>query len=223
MQNLQLHFSHRDPPDRPLAPGVHRLVRMANGIVDLSQEIQGVRLVAQLCIDRRGLWLQVADGIRGVHVNGRPVRSMAMLRAGDVVHADGVEFVLRTPRPPLQLPAEVADAEAPASDPRIVLRGIGGAYHGRSFTLDRPVLVGSAPDADIVVDDPAFAPRHARIERVGERVMLRVGRMRTLQKFASVHASATNHFNQERALYSRQNFKMNRAAALTEWRGLLAA
>ncbi len=173
MQNLQLHFSHRDPPDRPLAPGVHRLVRMANGIVDLSQEIQGVRLVAQLCIDRRGLWLQVADGIRGVHVNGRPVRSMAMLRAGDVVHADGVEFVLRTPRPPLQLPAEVADAEAPASDPRIVLRGIGGAYHGRSFTLDRPVLVGSAPDADIVVDDPAFAPRHARIERVGERVMLR--------------------------------------------------
>ena len=77
MQNLQIHFSHRDSPDRSLAPGVHRLVRMANGVVDLSQEVQGVRLVAQLCIDRRGVWLQVADGIRGVHVNGRPVRTMA--------------------------------------------------------------------------------------------------------------------------------------------------
>jgi putative transposase len=56
-----------------------------------------------------------------------------------------------------------------------------------------------------------------------ERAMLRFRRMRTLQKFASVHASVHNHFNQERALYSRQNFKARRAAALTEWRGLLAA
>ncbi len=173
MQNLQIHFSHRDSPDRSLAPGVHRLVRMANGVVDLSQEVQGVRLVAQLCIDRRGVWLQVADGIRGVHVNGRPVRTMAMLRSGDMVHADGVEFLLRTPRPPLQLPGETRDAGTSARDPRIVLRGVGGPHHGRSFTLDRPLIVGSAPDADIVIDDPGFAPRHARLERVGERVMLR--------------------------------------------------
>ncbi len=56
-----------------------------------------------------------------------------------------------------------------------------------------------------------------------ERAMLRFRRMRTLQTFASVHASIHNHFNHERALYSRQNFKTNRAAALAEWRGLLAA
>jgi putative transposase len=56
-----------------------------------------------------------------------------------------------------------------------------------------------------------------------ERAMLRFRRMQTLQKFASVHASVHNHFNQERAHYSRQNFKSNRAAALAEWRGLLAA
>ncbi len=56
-----------------------------------------------------------------------------------------------------------------------------------------------------------------------ERAMLRFRRMRSLQKFASVHASVHNHFNQERALCSRQNFKLNRAAALLEWRGLFAA
>jgi putative transposase len=44
-----------------------------------------------------------------------------------------------------------------------------------------------------------------------------------LQKFASVHASVHNHFDQERAHYSQQNFKANRAAALTEWRGFGAA
>ncbi len=56
-----------------------------------------------------------------------------------------------------------------------------------------------------------------------ERAMLRFRHMRSLQKFASIHASVSNHFNQERHLYSRQNFKANRAAALAEWRGLGAA
>jgi putative transposase len=53
-----------------------------------------------------------------------------------------------------------------------------------------------------------------------ERAMLRFRRMRTLQKFASVHASVFNHFYQERTLSSRTIFKQTRAAALAEWRGL---
>ena len=56
-----------------------------------------------------------------------------------------------------------------------------------------------------------------------ERAMLRFRQMRCLQKFATVHSSVHNHFNQERHLYSRENFKLNRAAALAEWRGLGAA
>lgn len=45
-------------------------------------------------------------------------------------------------------------------------------------------------------------------------------RFRSLQKFTAVHALVDNHFNQESALYSRVNFKINRAAALAEWRQL---
>jgi len=56
-----------------------------------------------------------------------------------------------------------------------------------------------------------------------ERAMLRFRRMRTLQKFSSVHSSVHNHFNQERHLYSRANFKLNRTAALAEWHQLSAA
>ena len=53
-----------------------------------------------------------------------------------------------------------------------------------------------------------------------ERAMLRFRHMRCLQKFASVHASVYNHFNQERSLSSRDIFKLKRTAALKEWRGL---
>ena len=56
-----------------------------------------------------------------------------------------------------------------------------------------------------------------------ERAMQRFRRMRSLQKFASVHSSVHNHFNLERHLYSRANFKLNRTAALSEWRQLCAS
>ena len=53
-----------------------------------------------------------------------------------------------------------------------------------------------------------------------ERAMLRFRQMRCLQKFAAIHSSVHNHFNQERHHYSRGNFKTLRAAALAEWRQL---
>ena len=53
-----------------------------------------------------------------------------------------------------------------------------------------------------------------------ERAMLRFRRMKTLQKFASVHASLHNHFSQERHLIDRQTYKQRRSAALAEWQSL---
>ena len=53
-----------------------------------------------------------------------------------------------------------------------------------------------------------------------ERAVLRLRRTRTLQKFVSVQSAVHNHFNQERHPYSRENFKLNCAAALDEWRQL---
>ena len=55
-----------------------------------------------------------------------------------------------------------------------------------------------------------------------ERAIQRFRRMRSSQMFVYVHASVTNHFNLECSLTSRSNFKLNRTAALAEWRQLLA-
>ena len=55
-----------------------------------------------------------------------------------------------------------------------------------------------------------------------ERAMAKSRDVKTLQKFASVHASLHNHFNQERHLNRRDIFKQNRTAALAEWRQLAA-
>lgn len=55
-----------------------------------------------------------------------------------------------------------------------------------------------------------------------ERAMLRFRQMKTLQKFASVHASLHNHFNSERHLVDRQTYKERRSGALAEWQNLPA-
>jgi putative transposase len=53
-----------------------------------------------------------------------------------------------------------------------------------------------------------------------ERAMLRFRRMKSLQKFASVHANVHNLFSLERHLISRQDYKLRRSAALVEWQTL---
>ncbi len=56
-----------------------------------------------------------------------------------------------------------------------------------------------------------------------EYAMLKFRRMRSLQKFVSVHSSVQNHFNQESHIINREIFKLQRDAALAEWRRLCAS
>ena len=55
-----------------------------------------------------------------------------------------------------------------------------------------------------------------------EGAMSKFRDVKTLQKFASIHASIHNHFNIDRHLNSRETFKQNRSAALAEWYQLAA-
>ena len=55
-----------------------------------------------------------------------------------------------------------------------------------------------------------------------ERAMLRFRQMKSLQKFTSVHASISNHFQAERHLVDRQTYKLRRSEALAEWQNLAA-
>ena len=55
-----------------------------------------------------------------------------------------------------------------------------------------------------------------------EGAMAKFRDVKTLQKFAAVHASIHNHFNHDRHLNHRDIFKQHRSAALAEWRQLAA-
>lgn len=172
VDSLRLRFPDRSYADVLLGPGVHGIGRVpGGGIGPVAQDA-----LVQVCVDRRGAWMKIGSGAQGVHVNGRPVRRMAMLRVGDAIYVEGTELLLLGVGSAGvgALPSQATQAgEADPSTARILLRGVGGQHHGRSFTLDRPRLVGRGPDCDIAIDDPAFAERHARVEVQGETVVLR--------------------------------------------------
>jgi pSer/pThr/pTyr-binding forkhead associated (FHA) protein len=169
VDSLRLRFPDRSYADLLLGPGVHGIGRVPGGGIGPVADAQDA--LVQVCVDRRGAWMRTGAGSRGVHVNGRPVRRMAMLRVGDAIYIDGAELLL------LGIDSPSIDALPPpandAGDPRFLLRGVGGQHHGRSFTLERARLVGRGADCDIRIDDPAFPDRHARIEVHGDAVLLR--------------------------------------------------
>lgn len=126
-----------------LDAGLHAIGRAPEGGL---RRVDGAGGEARVWIrvDRCGTWLAVVDGVRGVHVNGRPVRRCALLRAGDSVHVDGSELVLTAP---VVAAGDAAPTRAPGSpgdgaDPRLVLRGVGGRHHGRSYTLGQARALG---------------------------------------------------------------------------------
>lgn len=159
------------PDDVALAPGMHGIGRDS----DRLALVEAAGAPVRFCVDRRGVWLAVDAGVRGIHVNGREIQRMAMLRVGDAIYVDGIEMRLVSAHP-VQVPGDdavAANVPVDEDDPRVVLRGVGGRFHGRSFTLHRPRLVGAHADADIRIDEPAFADRHARLELWNGRVVLR--------------------------------------------------
>lgn len=168
VEALRLQFPNRERDDLVLSQGVHALGHGTNGQLGLVEHPDQAGV--QFCVDRRGVWLQVREGASGLHVNGRPVRRMAMLRAGDAVHLDGVELTLLGAQPE-PLPTD-SDTREPTAH-HTVLRGLGGIYHGRCFVLDVPCTVGRQIGSDVQIDDPGIADQHARLEPDCDGIVLR--------------------------------------------------
>jgi pSer/pThr/pTyr-binding forkhead associated (FHA) protein len=128
---------------------------------------------------QRGISLLLERDSGGAHVNARPVRELALLRLGDVISLGRLQVLVkpdderaidRNLPPP---PTPMTDPAQRAAASRVVLRGIAGAFHGRTFSLLDPITIGRSASAGIRLDEPGLSDRHATLEQHPDRVVLR--------------------------------------------------
>jgi pSer/pThr/pTyr-binding forkhead associated (FHA) protein len=177
---MRLHFPNKEHDDLLVAPGEtsigsaadNQLVLNRNGIAPHH---------AVLYVGDRGFVLSVVADAR-VHVNARPVREKAILRLGDIVSLDTLQFILKPDRDAsilTDVPASTAKAGDEAQTrtrnvpPKAVLRGVSGSHFGRIVPLRGRLVIGRGSDCDLVLDEPEMSRRHAMIENTGDMIFLR--------------------------------------------------
>jgi len=134
---------------------------------------------ASIIADRRGLWLKLLPDSQAIHLNGRPVKQLAMLRVGDLLCFEQTRIQLRDTDPkainrniPESGPLTLNETQQ-VSAARVLLRGLSGQHFGRIYGLVSPQLLGSGANADIHIEDASVAEKHAQIELHGDKVVLR--------------------------------------------------
>src|SRR5262249_17138614 len=178
---MRLHFPNREHADLLVAPGDTSLGSAGDNNVVLDRP--GVAAHhASLSVGDRGYVLSVVDPAARVHVNARPVREKAILRLGDVISLDTLQFVLKPDRD-ASIRTEVPGASASGADdaatrirnvpPKAVLRGVSGTYFGKIVPLRGKLVIGRDSDCDLILDEPEMSRRHAMIENSGDIIFLR--------------------------------------------------
>jgi pSer/pThr/pTyr-binding forkhead associated (FHA) protein len=179
---MRLHFPNREHEDLLVAPGETSIGAASDNALVLDRP--GIAAHhASLIVGDRGFVLSVSDGAARVHVNARPVREKAILRLGDIVSLDTLQFVLKPDRD-ASIRTEVPEATPARADeeaqtrlrnvpPKAVLRGVSGVYFGRIIPLRGRLVIGRGSDSDLVLYEPEMSRRHAMIENTGDVMFLR--------------------------------------------------
>jgi len=180
--SIGLHAEAKPPAPRSVAPLDARLdgpsgsVPIATSIfsmgrgpdVDLALADPALgTLHAQILRQGDGLYLCDAGSRTGTFLNGRLLAGAERLADGDRVRCGQTEFTFRS----AAFPAHAREATPTASD--LQLRVHSGQSIGLSFALrGAAAVIGSAPGSDIELRDLSIAPAHARLEKIGEELVV---------------------------------------------------
>jgi pSer/pThr/pTyr-binding forkhead associated (FHA) protein len=177
--SMRLSFPNGEHPDVVLDQGEVRIGSAAGNRVVVADAGLSANHAVFRVDAQRGISLQLEHGSGGAHVNARPVRELALLRLGDVVSLNRLQVLVK-PDDERHIDRNLPPPPSPMTDPaqraaasRVVLRGIAGAFHGRTFSLLDPITIGRSANSGIRLDEPGLSERHAMLEQHPDRVVLR--------------------------------------------------
>ena len=182
--NVRLTFPNKEHADVLIAPGDTTVgSAQDNGVVLSAAGVAAHH--ASVYVSDRSCVLNVIDAQARTHVNARPVREKAILRLGDIVSLDTVQFMLKPDRDdsirtkvPAQKPTPAGTDDPSATrtrltPPKAVLRGVSGAYFGKIIPIRGRLVIGRGSECDLILDEAEMSRKHAVIENFGDGIYLR--------------------------------------------------
>lgn len=184
---MRLYFPNKENDDVLIAAGDTAIGAASDNAVVLQRPGVAAHHVS-LGVHERSIVLSVLDAQARTHVNARPVREKALLRLGDVVSLDTVQFILKPDRddsirtnvpsqksmPPQAAPGQdVSATRLRLVPPKVVLRGVSGSYFGKIIPVRGRLVIGRGSECDLILDEAEMSRRHAVIENAGDGIFLR--------------------------------------------------
>lgn len=162
----KLVFPNGEHPQTLLKTGANRIGAASDGAVAI--DTPGMPPVAaEILVSGPAVTLSPhADA--EVQVNGTRVRELISLRAGDRLEIAGVrisiaDLALPAPGGADAAPGDEAATRMMAAVPRYSLRGVSGEHFGKTYALLGTVVIGRAPECDIVLSLPEISRKHAQL------------------------------------------------------------
>lgn len=159
---MKLHFPHADHADVELVDGHYTIGSSAD--VDIKVENKGLSSThATLVMHDKECLVKVDNEASLISVNGKLVKGKKELREGDLLIAAQVHMkILST----AIVEEEVDDnrTRVRMALPKFILRGVSGAYFGKTYPLRGATILGRHSECHICVNADGISRKHAQID-----------------------------------------------------------
>ncbi|MGJ8663939.1 MAG: FHA domain-containing protein [Marinicella sp.] len=159
---MKLHFPHGDHADVELQDGKYTIGSSPNANISIENKGLG-GIHATLSIEDNDCEVMIDNEARLISVNGKLVKGSKEVREGDLLIAAQVHMKVMS-----------SDEEKEEEDdnrtrvrmalPKFILRGVSGAYFGKTYPLRGATIIGRHSECHICVNADGISRKHVQID-----------------------------------------------------------
>lgn len=159
---MKLHFPHGEHPDVMLENGQYTIG--GDNAADITIEEKGLADVhVTLTVKGSDYSISIPNEASLVSINGKLVKDNKEVRAGDLLIASQVHMKLLDSTAKEQS-GDDGKTRIRMALPQFILRGVSGAYFGKTYPLRGTTTIGRHTDCHICVNAEGVSRRHMQID-----------------------------------------------------------
>ncbi len=160
---MKLHFPHGEHPDVMLENGQYTIG--GDNAADITIEDKGLADVhVTLTVKGSDYSVSIPNEASLVSINGKLVKDDKEVRAGDLLIASQVHMKLLDSATQATDDDDDGKTRIRMALPQFILRGVSGAYFGKTYPLRGTTTIGRHSDCHICVNAEGVSRRHMQID-----------------------------------------------------------